>query len=150
VSFVLELDVAGLTEEQARAVESECRERGALRVEAVPRRRRRFALFGPRVVGPGLAVPDRVDGRDLLGDDAERDAPAWAMTPELLAPFAEAVRVLGELLPQGFALRATWVGSEVREERVLGADELAQVVLASQLNEFTRYRVPARAQPSSH
>ena len=67
------------------------------------------------------------------------------MEPELLPPFAEAVRVLGEELPQGFALRATWDGSAVCEERTLSADELADLVLASQLNEFTRYRVPARA-----
>lgn len=86
-------------------------------------------------------MPDGRDGRHLLSDDAEWDAPAWAMQPDFLAPLAGAIRVLGELLPQGFTFRATWVGSEVREERDLTADELAGIALSSQLNEFTRYRV---------
>jgi hypothetical protein len=121
VSFLLELEVEGLTDEQGRAVEAKCRERGAWPVRFALRRRRRFALFGPRAAGPGLRMPENVGDRHLLSDAAEWDAPA--MEPELLPPFAEAVRVLGEELPQGFALRATWVGSKVREERVLGADE---------------------------
>lgn len=79
--------------------------------------------------------------RHLLSDGAVWNAPSWAMRPELLSPLAEAVRVLGAQLPQGFAFRATWVGSEVREERILTADELVDLVLTSQLNEFTRYKV---------
>lgn len=86
------------------------------------------------------------DGRHLLSVHAEWDAPAWAMEPDLLPPLAQAVRVLGEELPQGFSLRATWVGSEMRHEQVLTAEELASLVLASQLNEFTSYRVPPNAQ----
>jgi hypothetical protein len=145
VSFLLELEVEGLTEEQGRAIEAKCRERGAWPVGFMPRRRRRFAVFNPRWVGPALSMPEQSDsGLHLLSDAADWDAPAWAMEPELLAPLAEAMRVLGDELPQGFALRATWVGSEIREERVLSADELAALALASQLNEFTRYRVPAR------
>lgn len=89
MSFLLELTVDGLTEEQGRVVERVCRERDAWPVHFAPRR--------------------------------------------------------GDSLPQGFTLRATWVGSEVREERDLDADELASIVLASGLNEFTLYRVPARS-----
>jgi hypothetical protein len=148
MSFLLELEVEGLTEEQGRAVETKCRERRAWPVRFVLQRRRRFALIGPRGAGPALRMPENVGDRHLLSDAAEWEAPAWAMEPELLPAFAEAVRVLGDELPQGFALRATWVGSEVREERVLSADELAELVLASQLNEFTRYRVAAPAAAS--
>jgi hypothetical protein len=91
-------------------------------------------------------MPEQSDsGRHLLSDHATWDAPAWAMEPDLLPPLAEAVRVLGEELPQGFSLRATWVGSEVRHEHVLTADQLASLVLASQLDEFTSYKVPPRA-----
>ena len=85
-----------------------------------------------------------VSGLMRVSDAAKWDAPAWAMTPELLPSLAEAVRVMGDPPPQGFTLRATWVGSEVREERAMSADELAEVILASQLNEFTQYRIPAR------
>ena len=143
MSFLLELNATHLTDEQALAVEATCRERQAWPVEARPRRRRR-TLFGPRFEDPGLSLPDQIDGRHLLRDDAEWDAAAWAMDAQLLPALADAVRTLGELLPQGFTLRATWVGSEVREERVLSAEELADIVVASGLNEFTRYRVPRR------
>src|SRR6266545_468733 len=86
----------------------------------------------PRGAGPALRMPENVADVHLLSDEAEWDAPAWAMEPELLPPFAEAVRVLGEELPQGFALRATWVGSEVREKRVLG-EHLGQLQVAALL-----------------
>jgi hypothetical protein len=145
VSFLLELHVADLTEEQGRAVEEECRERDTWPVRFTPRRRRRFALFGLPEIGPELWMPDALDSdHHLLSDEAELDVPAWAMQPELLPPLAEPVRVLGEQLPQGFAFRATWVGSEVREERILSADELANLIPGSQINEFTEYRVPPR------
>lgn len=146
MSFLLELIVDELTEEQGRTVERVCQERDAWPVHYAPRRRRRWAIFGPREVGPALWMPEQLDkGHHLLSDEAEWDAPAWAMEPELLPRFAEAIRILGEELPQGFTLRATWVGSEIREERELDADDLADLALASSLNEFTRYRVPPRS-----
>jgi hypothetical protein len=145
VSFVLELSVEGLTEEQGRAVAAACRDRGAWPIEFLPRRRRRRRLAGfrPKEKGPRLSMPGELDGDRHLLADAEWDAIAWTMDPELLPSLAEAIRVLAEELPQGFALRATWVGSEVREVRVLSAGELVDLVLASRLNEFTSYRVPA-------
>jgi len=148
VSFTLELAVEGLTTEQGRAVEAECRRRSAWPVSLVVGRRR-FGLLRPCETGPSLVMPEQVDGRHLLSDDADWDAPAWRTDPELVAPLAEAIRVLGDELPQGFTLRATWVGSEARAEQVVTADELAELAERSQLNEFTRYRVPPRAQPSS-
>jgi hypothetical protein len=144
VSFLLELEIHGLTDAQGRAVEGRCRAEKAWPVGFRPRHRRRLALFGPREVEPVLSLPDRLDDdHELLSDEASWDAPAWAMVPELLPSFAAAIRILGQELPQGFVLRATWEGSEVRHEKVLDAEALADLALASQLNEFTRYRVPA-------
>jgi hypothetical protein len=146
VSF--ELTVNDLTDDQGLAVETRCHDRAGWPVTFVPRHRRRLALFGSREVGPMLLMSDRgSDGELLLSDDADWDAQAWAMEPALLPSVAETVRILGEELPQGFILRATWTGSPVREEIVLTAEELTQLVLASQLNEFTRYRVVSRSAP---
>lgn len=143
MSFLLELQVAGLTEEQGRAVEQACRERHTWPVHFKPRKRGRLGLG--REVGPELWMPAALDSnRHLLIDEAEWNAPAWAMRPELLPSLAEAVRVLADYLTQGFAFRATWIGSELREERMLSADELADLILASRLNEFTRYHVRPR------
>ena len=132
MSFLFELDVEDLTMEQAERVATACHERGTWPV-AYRRARGRLTLRMPDSVG---------DGRHILSDDATWDAPAWAMAPELLPLLAETMRVLADELPQGFAFRATWVGSEVRHEVEIDAQRLAELVLASELNEFTRYRVP--------
>ena len=102
------------------------------------------ALFGGGSGGPSLEVPADLDSdRTLITDEAMPGEPPWPLDPALAPMLAESVRALGELLPQGFALRATWAGSPVNQERELSSDELAELVLASQLDEFTRYRVPA-------
>lgn len=53
------------------------------------------------------------------------------------------IRVLGEVLTQGFDLRATWAGSPVEREVSLSAQDLAEIAKSSRLNQFTLYRVPA-------
>jgi hypothetical protein len=138
VSFVFELLVDDLTEEQGCAIET--RTRSAWPVEF--KRLRRFPWVGRRENELWIHESLR-DGRDLLTDEAEPDAPAWDMHGAHLPAFADSLRILGEELPQGFAFRAMWTGSPVRDERTLTAAELAEVALASRLNEFTLYRVPA-------
>src|SRR4051812_26389645 len=106
MSFLLKLDVERLTAEQAQAVEIACRRRKAWPIRSAPPRRG-STLGHPRHAGPELRMPDRDDsGNELLSDQATWDAPAWKMEPTLLPSFAEAIRVLGEELPQGFTLRA--------------------------------------------
>jgi len=146
VSFLLHLEVTDLSPEQGRAVEASCRLRQAWPVRFVPGRPRRWwrklALAGPGHVPPRLDMPAEQPGLGhLLSDDADWDAPSWAMRGDLLPALAESIRILGEHLPQGSTFQATWVGSEVRHVRVLTAAQLAEVVLASALNEFTRYVV---------
>jgi len=86
-------------------------------------------------------MPEAVGGHHLLTDEAEWDAPAWDMDPQLLPLLAATIDVLADALPQGFAFRATWTGSEVRAERDLSAAQLRDVILSSSLNGFTRYVV---------
>ncbi len=144
MSFLFKLEVDGLTDDQGAAIERASTQRDTWPIRFAERRRRRFALFGPRIVGPSLWMPEEFEsGQHVLTDATAWDEPTWDMDPELVPKLAEAIRLLGELVPQGFSFRATWVGSDVREERSLSADDLAETVLASQLNEFTRYRVPA-------
>ena len=145
MSFLFELDVEDLTMEQAETVAAASVQRGAWPVGFGRARGRWRGLFRARAEGRLMfEMPASTgDGRHILSDDAIWDAPAWAMVPELLPLLAETTRVLADELPQGFALRATWVGSEVRQEVEIDAERLAELVLASELNEFTRYRVPA-------
>jgi hypothetical protein len=133
MSFVLEIDVPNLTFAQADAVakEVEVRRTWPISVE-------RKGLIRKQ---PRLFAPSDVDGAHLLADEAEWDEPAWKMNESLLPRLAETIRVLGEILPQGFTFRATWVSDPTRDEKVLLATELAELVLASELNEYTSYRV---------
>jgi hypothetical protein len=149
VSFLLELEVEQLTAVQAQAVEAKSRARSTWPIRAA-QQHRLLDRVRPGMGRPVLRMPDKDDnGNDLLSHQAEWSAPAWAMEPKALPSFAEAIRILGEELSQGFALRATWVGSPVRNEQVLSAEDLARLALDSRLNEFTRYRVPPRDEPTN-
>jgi hypothetical protein len=139
VSFVFILEVDDLGEEQAQMIERLCGE-NAWPV-LLHRRRRFFGLLRGGEVE--LYVPDALGDQHILTDDAMWDADAWEMEPSLLPLLADTIRILGEAVPQGFSFRATWVGDEVREDVELNAEALAGLALASRLNEFTRYRVPA-------
>jgi len=137
MSFVLELEVPGLTWTQVDELVLAVADSEGWPVGAAPRRR-----WG-REQAPALLLLDASGDRQLLSDDAEWDAEAWSMDRELLPRLATTLRLLCERLPQGFAFRATWTGSEVRVERRLSCDELVRLTLDSRLNEFTRYVVGA-------
>lgn len=137
MSFLLVLEVPDLAWEQADAVERACREPGHWPVVAGPRSRRR------REQPPTLWMPEALDGRHLLSDEADWEAPAWDMDRDLLRLLAATIGTLAEHLPQGFAFRATWGGDEVREEREVSPGELRRIVLGSELNQYTRYVVGA-------
>lgn len=94
-----------------------------------------------RELPPALHLPEQFGDRHLLTDHAEWDAGAWDMHRELLPLLADTLQLLCDRLPHGFVLRATWSGSEVRDERQPSCGELVRLTLDSQLNEFTRYRV---------
>ena len=142
MSFVVDIEVEYLTEDQARAVESSCARRGAWPLQVqVPRRWHRFLRRG-RVPAPRLWVPRE---QDLLSDEATWDAPSWAMDPVARERFADAIETLGEELHQGFSLRAYWVGSRILEERRVGVNQLVDLTRTSRLNEFTRYVVTPSA-----
>lgn len=146
VTFVLLVEVDGLTEAQGQAIEQECQARNTWPVHYRPPSRITRWLQPSRGRRRSLHMPDRnADGQELLDDNATWDAPAWSMTADVLRSLAEAMHVLGANLPQGFTFRATWSGpSEVRHEVVLTADELADLAGRSQLNEFTLYVVSPR------
>jgi hypothetical protein len=144
VSFVVELAVSKLTAEQGRAIEAATRKRDAWPVRYVPARVQRRRPLQRRAAGPSLAMPDSVDGRYLISDQASWDQPFWDLEPEFRPRLATSIRILGEFLPQGFRFRATWAGDEVRETVSLAAEELAERAASSTINEHTMYIVPSR------
>ena len=144
MSFVVELAAQNVTAEQGEAIEAAIREREAWPVRYVPAHLERRWLLKRRAIRSSLVMPDIVDGRYLVSDQAMWDQPFWDLQPEFRPRLATTFRILGEFLPQGFRFRATWVGDEVRETISLSADELAERAAASAINEYTLYLVPPR------
>ena len=94
--------------------------------------------------------PDRVKGTisgeggcacNLLADDADWDAPVWAMRPEVLSPLARILEAVGSATSEEWSVQAVWIGMTPQEQRVSVA-ELVAIVDASQLGTLTRYTVP--------
>jgi hypothetical protein len=149
VSFVVELAAQNVAAEQGQAIEAATREREAWPVRYVPAHMERRWLFKRRAIEPSLVMPESVDGRSLLSDQAIWDQPFWDLEREFRPRLATSFRILGERLPQGFRFRATWGGDEVRDTVSLSADELAERAAASAINEYTVYFVPPCVPSSS-
>jgi hypothetical protein len=141
VSFQLQLDVGDLTRDQGMAIEEACQRPHAWPVAFTAGGVRRRLFRSGMAVPAALGIPEEVEGRHVLSDAAEWDAPAWDFEHDVRPRLARTLRILGEHLPQGFSLRATWIGDEVRDERTVTAEALAQLAADSELNEFTRYVV---------
>ncbi len=142
VSFVVELTIEGATPEQGEAVEAACRQRNAWPIEYFSGGIQKRLFRKPRLAEPSLRMPEDIDGRHLLSDEADWDQRSWDLEPELRPKLAETFRILGKLIPQGFSFRAAWDGDEVRATNVLTAEELAELAARSQINEYTLYVVP--------
>ncbi len=143
MSFVLELDVPDLTWTQAEQVAAACTGPQMLAVTTGPRRR----WF--RAQPPTLWISEEdAQGRHLLDDDADWDQPAWKINPDVIPLLARTVQALCHQFPQGFALRATWVGDPVRGQRDVSCEELLRIVHASAMNTHVRYRVPPQTPDS--
>lgn len=83
-------------------------------------------------------------GGRLFDEDAFAgpERTAWPAA-RAAGPFADSIDALGESLPQGFTLRAAWLGDPIDAELTLTAPELADLARTQGLTERTLYRVAA-------
>ena len=81
------------------------------------------------------------EGHDLLTDDADWDAPTWAMDPVGLGRLAVTLEWLYGALPDGFTFEAMW--GKPKGESVVSPDQLLQVVRSGQIGNNIVYRVGA-------
>ena len=77
----------------------------------------------------------------LLADDADWDADAWAMRPEILEPLARTLVAVAESGPDGMVVEALWQGETAEREQSVTPTELAALARSSKLGTHTRYRV---------
>lgn len=75
----------------------------------------------------------------LLTDEADWNAEAWTMRPEVLDPLARTLSTLAERGPEGMTAEALWVGEKADREQKVTVRELAALARASRLGTHTRY-----------
>ena len=77
----------------------------------------------------------------MLHDDADWDAPAWRMRPEVLPRLASTLAKIREHSSEPFTFQALWVGDEVYHERHVSVAELRDIIESDQIGTDTRYTV---------
>ena len=143
--FMFDLELASLSEERAEAAAQECADRNAWPLQFVPGRVEK-RWFGVEKAYPTVIELPTESGGPVLALEAERDADALVMREEAAARIATTVEIISDHFPDGFTFRATYSGSPVRHDETLSAEDLADRIRASELNEFTRYPVPPLAE----
>jgi len=77
----------------------------------------------------------------VLSDDADWNADAWAMRPEILERLARTLQILGDEGPPTLSLEALWVGEAPIETARVTPSELAELARSSRLGTRTRYEL---------
>jgi hypothetical protein len=77
----------------------------------------------------------------LLADDADWDAVAWSLRPEIRDSLARTIEMFGESLGTEFTFEAIWIGDKVRERQTVDLAELVDLARRGALGTRTRYLV---------
>ena len=80
----------------------------------------------------------------LLSDDADWNADAWAMRPEILEQLARTLRILADEGPPNLSVEALWVGEAPSETASVTPSELVELARSSRLGTRTRYELAPR------
>ena len=80
----------------------------------------------------------------LLSDDADWNADAWAMRPEILEQLARTLQILADEGPPNLSVEALWVGEAPSETARVTPSELADLARSSRLGTRTRYELVPR------
>lgn len=139
--FMFDLELPSFTTEGAEAAAHEAADRNAWPLQLVPGRVEK-RWFGIEKAYPTVVELPTESGGPALALEAERDADTLVMREDAAARIATTIEILGDHFPEGFTFRATYSGSPVRHDETLAATDLAALIRASGLNEFTRYTVP--------
>lgn len=138
---MFELVIPGLTPEQGVAIATACATAGAWPVTYTPVRVERRSFRRLKEVPDELWFPTASGGLSILAPGAHWDAETIALEPPLLPALEHGLQIVAEHCPDGFDFRATWSGSPIERTLAVDLSALLELVRASQLNEFTRYRV---------
>ena len=77
----------------------------------------------------------------LLTDDADWNADAWAMRPEILERLARTLQILADEGPSSLCVEALWIGETPNQTARVTASELATLARSSRLGTRTKYEI---------
>lgn len=80
----------------------------------------------------------------VLADNADWDAPSWAMRPEVREPLGRTLETLAARVPDGMVVEALWSGDHPLREQVVTPAELGALARADGLGTRTRYYISPR------
>ena len=98
-------------------------------------------LFRRATCDLNICEPGQGCACSMLHDDADWNAPAWRMRPEVLPQLASTLTKIREHSSEPFTFQAIWVGDDVDHERHVSVDELRGIIESDQIGTDTRYAV---------
>ncbi len=141
--FMFDLELPALTTDIGVAIEHAVADAGAWPVRFTPGREER-RWFGIRKAYPTVLEVLTADGQGhVLQRPDHWDEVSWKLRPDALPRLVALIDILARISPAGFTFRATWAGSPIERTIELPATKLATLVSAQQLNDHTRYVIPA-------
>ena len=88
-----------------------------------------------------ICEPAQGCGCSLLADDADWDAPAWSMRPEVLPHLGATLAAVRQHTSEGFTFQALWVGETALHSRQVSPEEMRAIIRSGQISTDSRYLV---------
>ena len=88
-----------------------------------------------------ISEPTQGCGCSLLADDADWDAPAWSMRPEVLPQLSATLAAIRQHTAKGFVFQALWVGETAFHDKQVSPEDMQAIVESGQISTDSRYLV---------
>jgi hypothetical protein len=142
---MFDLELPGLDEAMAHAIEHAVADAGAWPVRFTPGREER-RWFGIRKAYPTVLEILTADGQGhVLVDPDHWDEYAWLFRADAIPRLVELVDILAGHAPSGLTFRATWAGSPIEHTLELAVADLISLLADGAVNDHTSYRVLPRS-----
>ena len=88
-----------------------------------------------------ISEPAQGCGCSLLADDADWDAPAWSMRPEVLPKLGATLASVRQHTSDGFTFQALWVGETAFHDKRVSPEEMRTIVASGEIGTDSRYLI---------
>ena len=97
-----------------------------------------------RLLKPEYVLSLSLDGGcacTTLTDDADWNAPFWAMDPQALVLLANTIERIAEYAPDGFTFQALWAGDKPREKLTVTLQQMVTIIRSGKIGTRASYNV---------